>query len=202
MLTLTEVKEEAKKRGVELSVESSYRFRLQKDKPFDTKAYSKWKEKRLAYWKKHDEGQIAYYKKYNYNYAYHPIIGSAASKEPALKTAYLNELKYSDSHRGLELSQGTSIYSCAIGEFGGFTIGGKLQNNWDLLLTYFIHTTQYHYLKCDTPVKPAYSPLRKALKALGFEMRAKELSNHGKYYVEVWELIKPYEKKKAKKKEK
>ena len=41
-----------------------------------------------------------------------------------------------------------------------------------------------------------YAAIRKGLKAAGFKVVAKEQSNHGKYFVEVWEFIKAKQRKK------
>lgn len=200
MLSIKECEAKAKELGLYFEQEGSYRFILQAPQEFDEKAYKKWAKARIAYWKRYDKQQMDYYKKYNPQYlkTYLPLATGDQAKDPALKKVYLYELKHSNRENQLQLTEGTSTYSCAIEEFGGFTIGGKnkLYKHWDLLLQWFMNKTKYTYLKCATPVKPMYKDLRKALKEIGFEMRATEKSNHGKYKVEVWEYIKPQVKKK------
>lgn len=200
MLTLKQIEEEAKKRKVDLSYERDFPYSLSKGPKFTEKKYQAWKKKILAAWQAYDNREIAYRKKYGYTQAYNPIMESRRVSEESLRKEYENHLRYSDDAKSLSLKECQSSYSCAIYEFGGFPIKHKLEQHWDLLLAYYVNKTKYHFLKCATPVKPEYAALRKALRKLGFEMRAKERSNHGKYFVEVWEYIKPMKKEKKGKK--
>jgi len=198
MLTLEELQVAAKEANVTLSKGRGYSWTLEERKPFDTKAYEKWKKRTLAAWAAYDAREIAYRKKYAYVSVYTPIVGGPRCTETSLRKEYDYQFV---SKAGLELGEGSSTFSCAIAEFGNFLSKAKLNKYWDLLLSYYVATTKYHYLKCATPVTKTYKPIRDALKRVGFEMRAKETSNHGKYFVEVWEYIKPRKKETKKRKE-
>lgn len=198
LLTLKQVEDEAKKRKVELSYERDFQYSLSQGPKFTEKKYQAWKKKTLAAWQAYDERQLKYYTQLKLTYS--PIMTSSRVSEERLRKDYQHFLDYNSDEDNLTLKECQSIYSCAIYEFGGFPIKHKLEKHWDLLLAFYVNKTKYHFLKCATPVKPAYAAIRKALKKVGFELRAKERSNHGKYYVEVWEFIKPMKKEKKGKK--
>lgn len=201
LLSFEQVEIEAKKRNVTIAKHRGYEFSLKElNAELDEKVYQAWKKKILAAWKANDIREIAYRKKYGYT-GYKPIMERVCAKEESLRKQYASYVANRADEASIKLTEGQSSYSCAINEFGGFPgRKHKLDKHWDLLLAFYVNSTRFHYLKCATPVKSSYAGVRAGLKKVGFELRAKEKSNHGKYFVEVWEFIKPMKKEKKVKK--
>ena len=201
MLSLKQIEVETKKHKLDITMDGWYYF-LRGLPIFNQKDYEEWKKKTLKQWQLYDQRQIDYYTKYGYTqslHSYQPISKGPRVEEKNLRREYKKSIMLSD-FGGLCLQEDQSRFSCAINEFGGFPErSNKLDKYWDLLLSYYVNKSKYHYFKCATPVKPAYAGVRAGLKKVGFEMRASERSNHGRYFVEVWEYIKP-KKKETKKK--
>lgn len=166
---------------------------FQKEDPKKTeKRYQSFKETSMKLWAEREKNTIEYYAKLGITRTPRPIPNDKYYRQE------FEDIGYSREEYDISLSDGQSSFSCAINEFGNFSLNRNQVNDyWEWLFRYYIATTKFHYLKCATPVKKAYEKIRAGLKAAGFEMRASEKSNHGKYQVEVWEFIK--DKKKEKK---
>jgi hypothetical protein len=90
----------------------------------------------------------------------------------------------------LSFYEGDSSFSCAVPEFGNFMQRESLDKHWDILLQWYVRKSKEKFFKCAVVDKPEWKALNAALKKVGFEKRASCKSNHGKYFVNVWEYIK------------
>ena len=196
ILSLAAVNSKLKQLSLKAYKQGNYFFLEEiEDKKEAEIAFQKWKEQKIVDWKKNKESQQKYFARYYPAYAFKP--DPLPSTERFRKDYIWSR---DNEHKFVRMSEGTASFSCAISEFGSFTLSKNTINTyWEWLFRWYVATTKYHILRCYTPVIPSYAKIRAGLKAAGFKNRGWEKSNHGKYRVDVWELNKPHKKETKKK---
>lgn len=196
MLTLKQIQKEAKARNVSLDYDGGsyddFVFVLREDAN-DDKEFQTFKEEFIQRHherekiRKNNHQQLA--KQYPKNkWHQRPFEASPVPDDEYIRKefAYRDE----DNPTSLAFREDQSAFSCAIQEFGDFNLVPRLNKHWDLLLQYYVRKSHHKYFKCAVPSQKEWSALNDGLKKAGFEKRASEKSNHGRYVVHVWEYIK------------
>ena len=83
-----------------------------------------------------------------------------------------------------------SVFCCAYDEIGDFYLCTKYNKFWPYLIKAWLLGNRVKFTRCSTLSFKAWKPLEAALLQVGFVIRAKLKSNHGRYKVTLWEYIK------------